>query len=111
MKIYHLAAIVADHPDFEPVIFDLEDFDNLTVVENDNDYIVFDNEEHNEYHTIANSKERAIAKYIDWFYGMVEVWEYDKNEEEYVPSDKYEWASSAYYISEREHSWETIMER
>ena len=95
MKIYQIAAIVSETSKMPEV----DDFTDLLVVENGNEFMVLDSAESNEYHTAALSKEQAVSRYIDWFYGMMEVWEDEE------PSGKYEWASAAYTISERHYNW------
>ena len=97
-----------DNNNFEPVMLDLEAFDNLLVIECGNDYTVLDKQENRLYSVKASSCIEAVKKYIDWVYGEMYIYEWDSVEGGWEPTNEKDWASSDYIFEIDRLDWELV---
>ena len=95
-----------------PVMLDLDEFEELTIIEMMGSYTIIDKQENRLYSVEAESPAEAVEKYIDWVYGEMRMYEWDEEEGGYNPTYTKEWASTGYNIEPAERmAMEVIEER
>lgn len=95
-----------------PVMLDLDEFEELTIIEMAGSYTVIDKQENRLYSVEAESPAEAVEKYIDWVYGEMYIYEWDEEEGGYNSTYMKEWASTGYNIEPAERmAMEVIEER
>lgn len=99
-----------DNDNFEPVMLDLESFDNLLVIECGDSYTVLDGQEHRLYSVKAASCIEAVKKYIDWVYGEMHIYQWDSVEGGYEMTPEKDWASTDYNFEIDRLDWELVEE-
>ena len=99
-----------NNDNFEPVMLDLETFDNLLVIECGDSYTVVDEQEHRLYSVKAASCIEAAKKYIDWVYGEMHIYQWDSVEGGYEMTPEKDWASTDYEFEIDRLDWELVEE-
>lgn len=96
----------------EIACFDLDSMEFVvTVLKAGKDCTVIDNEHGNLYMVQAESSKAAVVAYIDWMFGMVNVWKADEDEFGcYEKTDEECWASLCCDISEKQDGYEIVVE-
>lgn len=96
----------------EKVSFNLESMEFMvTVLKAGKDCTVIDNENNRVYMVQAETTKAAVVAYVDWAFGMVNVWAADKEEFGcYWKTAEECWASLCCDISEKQDSYEIVVE-
>lgn len=99
--------------DGEVISFDFpeEEF-SIMVFKVGKDNAIVDNVHKQVYMVQAESEEKAVSAYIDWLYGVANVWELDENESEncYAITECEVWASKTCDIQEVQNNYDYIVE-
>lgn len=96
--------------DRNPVMLDLDEFEELIVIEMMGSYTIIDKQENRLYSAEAESPAKAVEKYIDWVYGEMPIYEWDEEEKGYCSTYIKEWASTGYNIEPAERMAMDIVE-
>lgn len=94
--------------DNQPIALDLEYTMEFETLEINGYYIVIDSNDWRMYGGQAGSHEEAVRNYINWYYGMVRLWKYDKEKREYYESDEFVQAATQYTLEETGERWEIV---
>lgn len=92
--------------------FDLDAMEFVvTVLKAGKDCTVIDNENNRVYMVQAETAKAAVVAYVDWAFGMVNVWAADEEEFGcYEKTSEECWASLCCDISEKQDSYEIVVE-
>ena len=97
----------------EAVSFDFpaEEF-SVMVLKAGRDNTIIDNAHERVYMVQAETEEEAVNDYVDWLYGMANIWELDNNEPEncYAMTARKVWASKTCNIQEVQNSYDYVVE-
>ena len=99
-----------ENDDFQPVMLDLDTMDNLLVIECGRNFTVLDEQEHRLYSVEAESCIEAVKKYIDWVYGEMYIYEWNKEEGGYDMTFEKDWASNGFTFEIDRLDWEEVVE-
>lgn len=96
----------------EAVSFDFpaEEF-SVVVLKAGRDNTIIDNAHERIYMVEAKTAKEAVNDYVDWLYGMANIWELDKDEPEecYVMTERMVWANETCNIQEVRNSYEHVV--
>lgn len=95
---------------FEPSMLDLDTFESLLVIGSSESYTVVDEAEHRLYNVRAESCIEAVAKYIDFIYGMVTIYEWDNMEGGWCTTPNKDWASKGFNFEIDNCDWDDVVE-
>ena len=96
----------------EKACFDLESMEFMvTVLKAGRDCTIIDNVNGNLYMVQAETAKAAVTAYVDWMFGMVNVWAADEDEFGcYNKTEEECWASLCCDISEKRDGYEIVVE-
>lgn len=102
-----------DIPSSESVaMLDLDYFYELTVISNGENHTVIDHENKRMYAVECINAEAAVRAYLDWVFGEMPLYTYDKEIDDWEQTERAEWASAYFDIIEEHYTnWEQIEER
>ena len=93
-------------------MLNLDYFYELTVISNGENHTVIDHENKRMYAVERINAEAAIRAYLDWVFGEMPLYTYDKDADGWEETERTDWASEYFdIIEERYTNWEQIEER